>query len=464
MVSNANANNIPAYSLHSKFVNNIIDSMVLWYDIKRQGATNESMSQKPVLRDLSGNGHDATCYNFGWGRMSGIGGYATNFNAWVTTSPNEIINKTNNSFTITKTSGVNNESILYIEDFSGTLKFKVSGLTEGDLLLTTRHTNEINIVITEDGIYEYKYSVKSVAFKSNTKRDSCNITIEQIAEYPNALVSDGVDDYAIVNNTPTSYPLGYTVIAKRDWLNTDRNAGLCAERYDSASHSAFVIEKLNYPRTGVFQCESFKYSETVDINILQKNGIIYQTTFNYNGQIDINVPSGYKRDSYGSVVFFKLNSQELNFYNGSLALYSFLLFNRDLTYEEIEWVKTNLINNSPLFNIYSFSSANRTTQITYAVNDTLVINTTGENGSWLVRGDINLLKTSFNITCDRRMYLAIADMPDSNTVNKQKRYFELYAGLNTVPVISDEDFSQYNTLVICRPSDDAAGEYTIKAL
>lgn len=44
MVSNANANNIPAYSLHSKFVENIMDSMVLWYDIKRQGATNESMS------------------------------------------------------------------------------------------------------------------------------------------------------------------------------------------------------------------------------------------------------------------------------------------------------------------------------------------------------------------------------------------------------------------------------------
>ena len=72
MVSNANANNIPAYSLHSKFVENIMDSMVLWYDIKRQGATNESMSQKPVLRDLSGNGHNATCYNFAWTKQSGI--------------------------------------------------------------------------------------------------------------------------------------------------------------------------------------------------------------------------------------------------------------------------------------------------------------------------------------------------------------------------------------------------------
>ena len=47
-------------------------SMVLWYDIARQGCTNESMAANPVLKDLSGNGHDATCYNFAWTEESGI--------------------------------------------------------------------------------------------------------------------------------------------------------------------------------------------------------------------------------------------------------------------------------------------------------------------------------------------------------------------------------------------------------
>ena len=50
----------------------IMQSMVLWYDLKKQGATNESMAENPVLRDLSGNGHDATCYNFSWTEESGI--------------------------------------------------------------------------------------------------------------------------------------------------------------------------------------------------------------------------------------------------------------------------------------------------------------------------------------------------------------------------------------------------------
>lgn len=47
-------------------------SAVLWYDIAKQGATNEKMAANPVLKDLSGHGHDATCYNFGWTEGSGI--------------------------------------------------------------------------------------------------------------------------------------------------------------------------------------------------------------------------------------------------------------------------------------------------------------------------------------------------------------------------------------------------------
>ena len=65
----------------------IKDSMVLWYDLKRQGATNENMAENPVLRDLSGNGHDATCYNFAWAGKSGIGGFAYGSGYWRKTYP-----------------------------------------------------------------------------------------------------------------------------------------------------------------------------------------------------------------------------------------------------------------------------------------------------------------------------------------------------------------------------------------
>ena len=53
----------------------IREAMVCWYDPARQGATNEKMAENPVLKDLSGNGHDMPCFNFAWSGMSGIGLY-----------------------------------------------------------------------------------------------------------------------------------------------------------------------------------------------------------------------------------------------------------------------------------------------------------------------------------------------------------------------------------------------------
>lgn len=75
MAINAIGNGIP-FPKGKSIPYYIKNNMVLWYDIKRQGATNETMKANPILKDLSGNGHDATCYNFAWSGISGIGSYA----------------------------------------------------------------------------------------------------------------------------------------------------------------------------------------------------------------------------------------------------------------------------------------------------------------------------------------------------------------------------------------------------
>lgn len=48
------------------------DAIICWYDIKRQGCTNENMAEDPVLLDLSGKGRDMQCNNFAWTDESGI--------------------------------------------------------------------------------------------------------------------------------------------------------------------------------------------------------------------------------------------------------------------------------------------------------------------------------------------------------------------------------------------------------
>lgn len=50
----------------------IRSAMVLWFSPKLQGCTNENMAENPILKDLSGNGYDAMCYNFAWTEGSGI--------------------------------------------------------------------------------------------------------------------------------------------------------------------------------------------------------------------------------------------------------------------------------------------------------------------------------------------------------------------------------------------------------
>lgn len=200
-------------------------SAVLWYDIAKQGATNETMAANPVLKDLSGHGHDATCYNFGW--------------------------------------------------------------TEGSGISTTN--------------------------------------------YPGALVSDGVDDYAMVEGLPILTPeKGYTIIAKRKPLSS--SGALASNRVQDSVSGAFAFE-LNATRTDSFGMTN---------NVIRTESLIsYQTKSMYNG---LKLHCG-DIDGVDKLLLFRLNPVAMTYMCQS-ALYSVLLFNRDLTDEEIEWVKNNLIENN----------------------------------------------------------------------------------------------------------------------
>lgn len=308
----------------------IRSSMVVWYDIKRQGATNESMSQNPILKDLSGNGHDATCYNFAWSGMSGIGGYTEDFkNAWYNLETEGTIDMwSHNSFVLTSTAGHSTASIIYTNRDDITLKFKVSGLTEGDIIINQRNPFERVLTITEDGIYEVQ--LNRCGITSSTQRDSCNIKIELIPEYPNALVADGVDDYAKVEGLPIL--TDYTVIAKRKWLDDTKRAAIATKLTTSGNTGAFGFEYVG----NIGEHFIINFGRYLKRDIFEESDISYQTKTSYNGT---SIYAGNLSDSN------LLNILSVRPGNGSTkaALYSFILFDRTLTDEEIEWVKKNLL-------------------------------------------------------------------------------------------------------------------------
>ena len=313
----------------------IKNNMVLWYDIKRQGATNKTMKVNPILKDLSGNGYDATCYNFAWNRQSGISSYFDfNLLKYGSNCGKYVKDVTETSFIYyhpgnDKSVMVNaNNYVVY------PFQIKVTGITDTGLRLEYGKGTipETESSIKTDGVYTITRTTYAGFKLYGDESITCNIKIEQIA-YPNALVADGVDDYVRVNDLPIL--TDYTVIAKRKRLDADLNKrGVIASKLkdDSSDDGAFVFEFIQL-NTGVKQVVSFGTNNNIQ---MVDTDVSYMTKNFYNG---VPIKSGQKQDNNHLTLFSTRES------NGcaQAALYSFILFDRTLTTKEINWVKHNLI-------------------------------------------------------------------------------------------------------------------------
>lgn len=341
----------------------IKDAMLLWYDLKRQGATNETMKANPILKDLSGNGHDATCYNFAWSGMSGIDGYPANSsNVDIQANRAEWIN----SYTAKVTNAANGNLVLQGKPITGEqgqpllfstkeVHFRISGLTEGQAVAINYgldNGNSItwisNFEVRTNGEYTIPSLNEVIEPYDATSTPRCmnnrftvygtdvinNIIIEFLPEYPNALVADGVDDYAKVEDLPLLDD--YTVIVKRDFINIDAN-GVTAVKGESVTggkNQAFSIDILNYNSETYYGF--FGNTAVVLPNII--NAEIVEATPRRINDKTVQIAQPNDIWPYLHLCGYPDNNR----YN-NIALYSFILFNRTLTEEEINWVKTNLI-------------------------------------------------------------------------------------------------------------------------
>ena len=333
----------------------IKDAMVLYYDIAKQKATNESMAENPTLKDLSGNGNDATCYNFGWSGMSGIGGYTlANLEKWIKN-------------TIVQTDIITPNKIKITEGSSGTIGIRTS------------YSANINIkfrfseILTPVSIYQNQGNIASTLIQTINKAGEYVInleynpnasynqvlisglcTIEQLPQYPNALVSDGVDDYAFVQDkyddegnliNKKSLVLnredGYTVIAKRKWINEPTSGSFNPLASKASSNltiepNAFIFEWNRIAdEARNYGCWSFGAS--TNLNSITNEDIVYQTSKSYNGTNRLTI--GNNEDSDRLYLCSQINNTGFS----KIALYSFILFNRDLADEEIGWVRAHMV-------------------------------------------------------------------------------------------------------------------------
>lgn len=169
--------------------------------------TNEILKANPYLQDFSGNNRPLKLNNFLFAAMSGVGGYETNFSdnsIWISSPQrgNIINNHTYNPMLKGSSSG------LYTATGSVKVKFKatVTGMKSGYRLeFGSGDVAPSDKSIYEDGEYEFGSGDVAVPYGFKLYADdysnpNTDVIIELKEVYPNALVTDGVDDYGQIQN------------------------------------------------------------------------------------------------------------------------------------------------------------------------------------------------------------------------------------------------------------------------
>ena len=207
----------PGFYLAGDNVNDV-DCNIVVEEIptKQSVPTNEILKANPYLQDHSGNNRPLKLNNFMFAAMSGVGGYdiaSTNIlpdRANVTVTDNRIIHITK------KLSTTDNMVYIVPANSNPTHKFKVTGLSDG---------RQVSLVNRNGGFYTFDNGEHEVtltypegttslynAIGVTGSTGDMDVTIEFIPRYPNALVTDGVDDYGQIQNLQHGVKVLFTTI------------------------------------------------------------------------------------------------------------------------------------------------------------------------------------------------------------------------------------------------------------
>lgn len=316
------------------------------------GECNITITQLPtsILKDFSGNKHDAYLYGFKGKLNSGVGIYAQDFKNWNygSTINNNISTKSYNKFHIVKkkadnwfgfTIGIpknNYYNQTYKLKFNinkkiDDIKFSVVS-TDGNLQSTQVYSVNINngsvidVPIISEEIFNNKEE-NNIYYDFGTNKD-IEIDVELIANYPNQLCYDG-KSYAITYGLPIL--TDYTVIADRTWFAEKVDNGIFMSKA-LEQNGAFILEYKQGDKWN-----TYSYYSATNINIDKDNSIVYQTKNKYNEQT---IYPGDKQDT-DTLFIGTIRKDDLRSFIGCHG--DIILFNRSLTEYEISWVKNNMM-------------------------------------------------------------------------------------------------------------------------
>ena len=306
----------------------------------------EADGQRNFLEDYSGNGRDIELFNFGFNQSSGWNGFVRYYYlSQQSGSDNQCESEVlsvgdarkihfskifENIFTL-------NALVGYIsKDSVGTSydgKIRITGLD--DLRKSYPNARLVcgDTTITNDGISSWSFTKENEddlylgcgiqGLGSTHPEIICDITIEQIPDLNGALVSDGVDDYGQCIKD-FALPSDYTVVAMRELLNAGPSGIINKTR--ATGEGAFIFEYGG--------SQSYSYGDNYS-GLTTPKLFSYQTKASYNGTV---LTPGTGADTADDkLLIFRLRDGTSNYI--SAALYSFGIFTRTLTEEELRVVE-----------------------------------------------------------------------------------------------------------------------------
>lgn len=334
-----------------KFTNNVYQFFGFGIN-KVISGINVVIEQLPtsILKDFSGNKHDAYLYGFKGKLNSGVGIYAQDFKNWNYGSAinSNISTKSYNKFHIVKKKADNwfgftigipknnyyNQSYklkFNINKKIDDIKFSIVS-TDGNLITTAAYSVYINdgsiidVPIISEEIFNNKEET-NIYYDFGTNKD-IEIDVELIANYPNQLCYDG-KSYAVAYGLPIL--TDYTVIADRTWFAEKVDNGVFMSKA-LEQNGAFILEYKQGDKWN-----TYSYYSATNINIDKDNSIVYQTKNKYNEQT---IYPGDKQDT-DTLFIGNIRKDDSRSFIGCHG--DILLFNRTLTEYEISWVKNNMM-------------------------------------------------------------------------------------------------------------------------
>ena len=311
------------------------------------GTCNITIEQLPtsILKDYSGNKHDAYLYGFKGRLNSGVGIYAQDFTKWIFGSAiHNISTKAHNKLHIVK-KNLNNyfgytigiqKANYYNKPYK--LKFNFNKeiddinfsvvSTDGNLIITQCFSAIINngsvvdVPIISEEIFNNQKE-PNIYYDFGTNKD-IEIDVELIPDYPNQLCYDG-KSYAVAYGLPIL--TDYTVIADRTWFAEKVDNGVFMSKA-LEQNGAFILEYKQGDKWN-----TYSYYSATNINIDKDNSIVYQTKNKYNEQT---IYPGDKQDT-DTLFIGTIRKDDSRSFIGCHG--DILLFNRTLTDDELSVIK-----------------------------------------------------------------------------------------------------------------------------